>query len=81
MLDGKFDTDFTLSAAYKDIINVERMAEEAGAMLPVVNAMIGSYKAAIEAGYGDEPKSAMLKVYEDALGVAFRRGAGKDGGE
>ncbi len=77
MLDGKFDTDFTLSAAYKDIVNVERMAEEAGAMLPVVNAMIGSYKAAIEAGYGDEPKSAMLKVYEDALGVTFRRGGGQ----
>ncbi|MBO6521869.1 MAG: NAD(P)-dependent oxidoreductase [Rhodospirillales bacterium] len=75
MLEAKFDTDFTLSAAYKDIVNVERMAEETGAALPVVDAMIGSYKAAIEAGYGDEPKSAMLKVYEEALGVAFRSAA------
>ncbi|MBO6949945.1 MAG: NAD(P)-dependent oxidoreductase [Rhodospirillales bacterium] len=73
MLDGLFDTDFTLSAAYKDIVNVERMAEDTGAALPVVDAMVGSYKAAIEAGYGDEPKSAMLKVYEEALGVKFRR--------
>jgi 3-hydroxyisobutyrate dehydrogenase-like beta-hydroxyacid dehydrogenase len=73
MLEAKFDTDFTLKAAYKDIVNVERMAAETGARLPVVNAMVGSYKAAIEAGYGDEPKSAMLKVFEDALGVKFRK--------
>ena len=73
MLEAKFDTDFMLKAAYKDIVNVERMAAETGARLPVVNAMVGSYKAAIEAGYGDEPKSAMLKVYEDALGVKFRK--------
>lgn len=73
MLEGQFDSDFALSAAYKDIVNVERMAEDAGARLPVVQAMIGSYKAAIEAGYGDEPKSAMLKVYEEALGVTFRK--------
>lgn len=77
MLDGLFDTDFTLSAAYKDIVNVERMAADTGAALPVVDAMVGSYKAAIEAGYGDEPKSSMLKVYEEALGVKFRR-PGKD---
>jgi 3-hydroxyisobutyrate dehydrogenase-like beta-hydroxyacid dehydrogenase len=72
MLEGRFDTDFTLNAAYKDIVNVERMAAETGAKLPVVDAMTGSYKAAIAAGYGDEPKSSMLKVYEEALGVAFR---------
>ncbi len=80
MLEAKFDTDFTLSAAYKDIVNVERMAEETGAALPVVEAMVGSYKAAIEAGYGDEPKSAMLKVYEEALGVEFRSAAFKRSG-
>lgn len=75
MLEGRFDSDFSLSAAYKDIVNVERMAADTGASLPVVEAMVGSYKAAIAAGYGDEPKSAMLKVYEQALGVKFRKGA------
>ncbi|WNJ99795.1 NAD(P)-dependent oxidoreductase [Thalassospiraceae bacterium LMO-JJ14] len=77
MLEGKFDSDFSLNAAYKDIVNVERMAADTGAQLPVVKAMIGSYKAAIAAGYGDEPKSAMLKVYEEALGVSYRKDAGK----
>lgn len=73
MLERRFDTDFTLSDAYKDIVNVQRMGVEHRASLPVVNAMISTYQAAIAAGYGDEPKSAMLKVYENALGVKFAK--------
>ncbi|MDC1198916.1 NAD(P)-dependent oxidoreductase [bacterium] len=73
ILERRFDTDFTLKDAYKDIVNVQRMGVETRASLPVVNAMIGSYQAAIAAGFGDEPKSAMLKVYENALGVQFGR--------
>ena len=72
MLQGRFDTDFTMKAAYKDITNVQAMAKETSAQLPVVQAMIQSYDAAIAAGFGDEPKSSMLKVYEQALGVEFR---------
>ncbi len=72
MLDGRFDTDFSMQDAYKDIVNVQRMALETKASLPVVNAMIGSYLSAMAAGHGEEPKSAMIKVYEKALGVAFR---------
>lgn len=73
MLERRFDSDFALQAAYKDIVNVKAMAQEAGAELPVVSAMIATYEAAIAAGFGAEPKSAMLKVYEEALGHEFRR--------
>lgn len=73
MMDRRFDSDFAMEDAYKDIVNVQRMGVETKAMLPVVNAMISTYQAAMAAGYGREPKSAMLKVYEDALGVQFRR--------
>ena len=73
MLERRFDTDFALQDAYKDIVNVQDMAGDAGAQLPVVNAMIASYEAAIAAGYGAEPKSAMLKVYEEALGTEYRK--------
>ena len=72
MLERRFDSDFALQAAYKDIVNVKAMAKEAGAELPVVSAMIATYEAAIAAGFGAEPKSAMLKVYEDALGAQFK---------
>ena len=73
MMERRFDSDFAMQDAYKDIVNVQRMGVETKAMLPVVNAMISSYQAAMAAGYGAEPKSAMLKVYEDALGVQFRK--------
>lgn len=69
---GDFAGDFTLEAAYKDIVNVQRMAIEHRAHIPVANAMIATYQEAIAAGYGDSPKSSMVKVYERALGLEFR---------
>ena len=71
MLDRRFDADFAMRDAYKDIVNVQRMAVETRASLPVVNAMIATYQAALADGHGAEPKSAMIKVYEKALGVQF----------
>ncbi len=81
MMERRFDSDFAMQDAYKDIVNVQRMGVETRAMLPVVNAMVSSYQAAIAAGYGREPKSAMLKVYENALGVEFRKGGGHSADE
>ena len=72
MAERTFDFDFTMKDAYKDIVNVQKMGIETQASLPVVNAMIASYQAAMAAGYANEPKSAMLKVYEKALGVEFK---------
>ncbi len=71
MMQRKFDTDFSMGDAFKDIVNVQKMAVETSAVLPVVNAMIASYQTAMAAGFADEPKSAILKVYENALGVHF----------
>ncbi len=73
MLERHFSNDFTLKNAYKDIANVQRMAIETKAMTPVANAMISTYQSAMAAGYDNEPKSAMLKIYEDALGVKFEK--------
>ena len=63
-----------MQAAHKDIVNVQQIAERIGASMPVVDAMVGIYEKAIGMGFGDEPKSAMVKVYEDALGQEVRRG-------
>lgn len=67
ILDRKFDTDFSLKAAYKDIVNVQEAAERLQATTPVVDAMVATYRAAIDMGFGDEPKSAMVKVYEKQM--------------
>lgn len=78
MMEGQFKGDFAMQDAYKDIVNVQKMGVETRASLPVVNAMISSYQAALAAGFEAEPKSAMLKVYESRLGVQFRKSSVSD---
>jgi len=73
MLDRHFADDFPLESAYKDISNIKTMGQNCQASMPVINAMISTYESAIAAGYGAEPKSAMLKLYEKSLGVMFQR--------
>ena len=68
ILERRFEGDFSLRAAHKDIVNIEEAAAQLAASLPLVEAMASTYRAAIEMGFGDEPKSAMIKVYEARLG-------------
>ncbi len=76
ILAGRFDTDFSMGEAHKDIVNIEQVASRLGAELPLVGAMTASYEKAIEAGYGDQPKSAIVKIYEEALGIEVRSDPG-----
>jgi 3-hydroxyisobutyrate dehydrogenase-like beta-hydroxyacid dehydrogenase len=69
ILKREFDGDFSLRAAFKDIVNVQEVAADLGASLPVVEAMVDTYQTAIDRGFGDQAKSAMIKVYEERLGL------------
>lgn len=73
ILDGKFDGDFPLQAAFKDIVNIQQAAARLQVSTPVVDAMVATYQAAMDMGFGDEPKSAMVKVYEQRSGKKVRR--------
>jgi len=73
ILEGRFDTDFSMGEAYKDIVNVQEVATRLQAAIPVVNAMTASYQTAMALGYADEPKSAIVKVYEQILDQKVRR--------
>lgn len=72
MLRREFTGDFTLSDAYKDIVNLNQMADKVDADLPITSAMIKCYELAMNAGFQNEAKSAMLKVSEERLGIQFR---------
>ncbi|MXZ70359.1 MAG: NAD(P)-dependent oxidoreductase [Acidobacteria bacterium] len=74
ILERRFDGDFSLEAAYKDIVNIQEAAAEVDASLPLVEAMVSAYRTAIEMGLGDEPKSAMVKVYEARMNQEVRGG-------
>lgn len=72
IMERRFEGDFSLRAAYKDIVNIQEAAAQLDASLPLVEAMVSIYRAAIEKGFGDEPKSAMVKVYEERMGQQVR---------
>ena len=72
ILEGRFEGDFSMAAAYKDIVNIQETAVRHQASLPVVEAMVSTYQAAMDMGFGDEPKSAMIKVYEERLDQQVR---------
>ncbi|PIW28336.1 MAG: NAD(P)-dependent oxidoreductase [Rhodospirillales bacterium CG15_BIG_FIL_POST_REV_8_21_14_020_66_15] len=73
ILGGDFTGDFPMQAAFKDIVNVRQMAAEVGGETPLADAMTAIYEKALAAGFGDGPKSSIVKLYEAALGVEFRR--------
>ncbi len=50
MLDRHFTDDFAMKNAYKDILNVQKLAVEKKAMTPLMNAMTSSYQNAIAQG-------------------------------
>jgi len=72
ILERKFDGDFSLQAAFKDIVNIQEAAARYQATMPVVDAMVSTYQSAIDMGFGEQPKSAMVKVYERQLGQEVR---------
>ena len=73
MMAREFEGDFPLAGAYKDILNMQKIATEKQALTQLMNAMISSYQNALADGLGDEPKSAIIKIYEKVLGIEFKR--------
>jgi len=73
ILDGRFDGDYPMRAAYKDIANVEAIAARNGASIPLMEAMHRIYLEAMDTGFGEQPKSAMIKLYEEQLEQQVRR--------
>jgi 3-hydroxyisobutyrate dehydrogenase-like beta-hydroxyacid dehydrogenase len=73
ILNRHFEGDFPMQSAWKDIVNVQEIAVRHGAMIPVVNAMTSVYQSAIAQGHGGAPKSSMIKIYEQVLGVEVKK--------
>ena len=71
-------TVFDARLAPVEAINVQEAAARCQASIPVVDAMVATYKAAIDMGFGELPKSAMVKVYEKHLAQEVRLPAGDE---
>ena len=64
-----------MAAAYKDLVSAAELGAARGIPMPVLAAATATYQTALLQGHGDSDKGAMVKVYEDLLGVAFRADA------
>ena len=73
IMQGKFDDDYPMALAFKDITNITDITRSFNVETPLVNAMTGIYKKTLAEGHGAEPKSAMIKIYEEQLDVIVRK--------
>ena len=73
ILEGSFDRSYSLDNAHKDMANAAEISDHYKIPLPMVQTAITTYEKALALGLGAEDKGAMIKVFEDKLGVAFRK--------
>jgi 3-hydroxyisobutyrate dehydrogenase-like beta-hydroxyacid dehydrogenase len=73
ILEGRFDQGYPLKNAYKDMISAAEICAHEKIPLPLVQAATTTYQMALADGHGDEGKGAMIKVFEQILGVKFRK--------
>jgi 3-hydroxyisobutyrate dehydrogenase-like beta-hydroxyacid dehydrogenase len=73
ILEGNFQEAYPMKNAYKDLVSAAEIAAHQGIPMPVLSAATHTYQMALLKGYGDRDKGGMIGVYEDLLGVSFRK--------
>jgi 3-hydroxyisobutyrate dehydrogenase-like beta-hydroxyacid dehydrogenase len=71
-LKGEFRQGYPMASAFKDMVAVMEQANQQRAPLPVASGAMQTYRMALAKGLGEEAKGAMIKVWEDLLGVEVR---------
>lgn len=67
MLERRFDVGFKLALLLKDLDIVAKLARELDVPLPVVEAARADYARLVEAGYGDDDISALIRTKSEAM--------------
>ena len=73
ILEDRFEAGYPLKHAYKDMVSAAEIGAHKKIPLPLVQAATTTYQMALAAGYGDQDKGAMIKVFENILDVKFRK--------
>lgn len=81
ILQGNFDHGFTMGRAYKDMEGISQVCARYQVPLPTLSGAMQTYQLALRHGDGERYKGAMIRFYEDLLGVECRAGAGQDKAE
>lgn len=73
ILQGQFDKGYPMEKAYKDLVSGNEISSEKGIPLPLLAAATTTYQTALRKGCGKLGKGGMIRVFEDLLGVEFRK--------
>ena len=71
MLEGDYSPNFALHLMRKDARLISEFARDLEVAIPSTTATLGTIERAVEAGYGDENASALVKVIGSDAGVSF----------
>jgi len=72
ILKNNFTDGYPLKGAYKDLVSGATLGASMSVPMPVLAAATATYQMALLKGHGKLDKGAMIKVYEELLGVDFR---------
>ena len=72
ILRNDFSAGYPLKHAYKDLVSAAEIGARHAIPMPVLAAASATYQMALLRGHGHDDKGAMVKVFEEALGVEFR---------
>jgi 3-hydroxyisobutyrate dehydrogenase-like beta-hydroxyacid dehydrogenase len=72
ILKGNFSDGYPLKGAYKDLVSGATVGAQLAVPMPVLAAATATYQMAMLRGHGKLDKGAMIRVYEELLGVEFR---------
>lgn len=73
ILERDFQSGYPMKAAYKDLVHASQISAREQIPLPIVAAATAVYQQTLKKGHGDLDKGAMILLFEDMLGVQFRK--------
>ena len=73
ILDGQFTGDYPIEKAFKDLAHAEETEAAEDLNLPMTNAAASVFRRAMEEGCGAFGKGGLIRVWEEEMGVHFRR--------
>ena len=72
ILRGHFSDGYPMAHAYKDLVSGAELGANQCVPMPVLAAATATYQTALLRGHGEKDKGAMVRVFEELLGVEFR---------
>ncbi|MDR3561120.1 MAG: NAD(P)-dependent oxidoreductase [Negativicutes bacterium] len=73
ILKDSFTEAYSLNNGYKDLVSAAEISANLNVPLPVLHAAATTYQTAMLKGYGEQDKGSMIRVFEELLGVSYRK--------